>query len=95
MSDERHAIDLESWHEEKTSAWLYGVASASETDPVIKQMFLDLADAAEVQAAIVARDMNPAPASFHPPARARLVDFDLDHRRPSGDVCCDRRREAR
>ena len=42
MSDERHAIDLESWHEEKTSAWLYGVASASETDPVIKQMFLDL-----------------------------------------------------
>ena len=73
MSDERHAIDLESWHEEKTSAWLYGVASASETDPVIKQMFLDLADAAEVQAAIVARDMNPAPASFHPPARARLV----------------------
>ena len=73
MSDERQAIDFESWHEEKTSAWLYGVASASESDPVIKQMFLDLADAAEVQAAIVARDMSPAPTSFKPPTRARLV----------------------
>ncbi len=73
MSDDTYASDLDSWREEKSSAWLYGVASAAEDDAVIKQMFLDLAVAAEEQAAIVARDMTPTPTGFSPSARARLV----------------------
>lgn len=73
MSDDVYANDLESWREEKSSAWLYGVAAAAESDPVKKQMFLDLAVAAERQADIVARDMTPAPGEFRPSARARLV----------------------
>ena len=73
MNDDAYASDLESWREEKSSAWLYGVASHAEDDPVIKQMFLDLAVAAEVQAGIVARDMSPAPTGFHPSVRAGVM----------------------
>ena len=73
MTDEVYANDLESWREEKSSAWLYVVASAAESDPVKKQMFLDLAATAETQAGIVARDMSPTPSGFKPSVRARLV----------------------
>ncbi len=73
MSGDAYANDLDSWREEKSSAWLYGVASAAETDPVKKQLFLDLAVAAERQADIVARAMSPVPEGFRPSARARLV----------------------
>ncbi len=73
MGDETYANDLESWREEKSSAWLYGVASAAENDAVKKQLFLDLAVAAERQADIVASGMTPAPGGFRPSARARLV----------------------
>ncbi len=73
MNDDVYASDLQSWREEKSSAWLYGVASAAESDPVKKQLFLDLAVAAEGQADIVARDMTPAPSGFRPSVRARLV----------------------
>ncbi len=73
MTDNVYASDLNSWREEKSSAWLYGVASEAEDDPVKKQMFLDLAVAAEKQAAIVARDMTPEPTGFRPSTRARLV----------------------
>jgi VIT1/CCC1 family predicted Fe2+/Mn2+ transporter len=73
MSSNTYADDFQSWREEKSSAWLYGVASAAEDDPVKKQMFLDLAVAAEEQAEIVARDMSPAPKDFKPSVRARFV----------------------
>ena len=73
MADDIYVNDLKSWREEKSSAWLYGVASVAETEPVKKQMFLDLEVAAEGQADIIARGMTPAPDGFKPSVRARLV----------------------
>lgn len=73
MANPQHSEDLDSWREEKSSAWLYGVAADAEPDPYRKKLFRDLADAAEEQAAIVERDMATAPPPFRPSLRARIV----------------------
>ena len=73
MTNAKYQQDLESWSEEKSSSWLYGIAAAAEPDPYRKKLFRDLAGAAEVQAAIVARDMDPPPPAFRPSLRARIV----------------------
>ena len=59
-----------SWFEEKQSAWLYRRAAQAESDPRIKQLFLQLAEGAEGQAAIWNNDPNTA---FSPGLRARVV----------------------
>lgn len=65
--------DLESWREEKSSAWLYGVAAEVEPDPVRQRLFRDLAVTAERQAEIVEKDMAAPPPPFRPSTRARVV----------------------
>lgn len=73
MTDDDYQKDLEAWREEKSSSWLYGVAETAEPDPHRQKLFRDLAGAAEEQAAIVARGMDPQPPPFSPTIRARLV----------------------
>jgi VIT1/CCC1 family predicted Fe2+/Mn2+ transporter len=73
VTDNNYQNDLEAWREEKSSSWLYGVAEAAEPDPHRQKLFRDLAVAAEEQAAIVARGMDPQPPPFSPTIRARLV----------------------
>lgn len=65
----------ERWDEEKASAWVYRVVAACEDDAKLAAMFLALADAADTQAAIIARDFSggQAPAGFTPTGRLRLV----------------------
>lgn len=68
---------LESWREEKQSAWLYRVLAAVEPDMQKNMLFASLADAAEFQATIWERQMAGAderiPDRFHPSLRARLI----------------------
>lgn len=73
MTQTQIDTDLESWREEKSSAWLYGVAAAAERDPYRQKLFEDLAVEAEKQASIVERDMGTAPPLFQPSMRARVV----------------------
>lgn len=73
MTETRQDTDLDSWREEKSSAWLYGVAAAAEPDPYRQKLFEDLAVEAEKQAAIVERDMAVPPPAFQPSMRARIV----------------------
>jgi VIT1/CCC1 family predicted Fe2+/Mn2+ transporter len=62
---------LQSWHEEKQSAWLYRQLADCEPDPRIADLFRTLATAAERQA----ETWQPpgGSASFAPSARARLA----------------------
>jgi vacuolar iron transporter family protein len=76
---------LDSWYHEKESAWLYQKVAAAEPDPRKRNLFLQLAAAAEAQAAkwVAAETSNPtttpnpAPAAlehvFIPSRRARIV----------------------
>jgi vacuolar iron transporter family protein len=76
---------LDSWYHEKESAWLYQKVAAEEPDPRKRNLFLQLAAAAEEQAAkwesTGARDAtaarSPSPAApkhaFIPSLRARIV----------------------
>lgn len=68
---------LNSWHEEMQSIYLYRVMAEAEQDPTRKRLFADLADAAQHQAGIWADSLKQlgqtAPASYQPSARARLV----------------------
>jgi VIT1/CCC1 family predicted Fe2+/Mn2+ transporter len=61
------------WHEEMSSAWLYGVLATAESDPVKTALFRQLTAAAEEQAGIIARDMSAPPPRFRPLLRARVV----------------------
>lgn len=71
--DTSQESDLESWMEEKSSAWLYGVAAEAEPDPMRQRLFRDLAVTAERQAEIVEKDMGTPPPPFRPSMRARIV----------------------
>ena len=73
MAADSYQSDLRAWREEKSSAWLYGIAARAEPNPIQRQLFLDLAGEAEKQAAIVENDMGAVPPAFRPSARARLV----------------------
>jgi VIT1/CCC1 family predicted Fe2+/Mn2+ transporter len=70
-----HALD--SWFEEKRSAWLYQRVAAAEPDPQLQQTFLNMAHAAEKQAGIWAdaayRQGHLPPAHYHPDRRTQLV----------------------
>jgi VIT1/CCC1 family predicted Fe2+/Mn2+ transporter len=64
--------ELESWHEEKQSAWLYGILAERESDAAISALFRQLAAAAEDQAKIWEQRLGRSPA-FQPTRRARIV----------------------
>jgi VIT1/CCC1 family predicted Fe2+/Mn2+ transporter len=76
---------LDSWYHEKESAWLYEKVAAAEPDPRKRNLFLQLAAAAETQAAkwVAAQSSDaattpgPAPTAlkhtFIPSLRARIV----------------------
>ena len=70
---------LESWTEEKRSAWLYRVVSDCESGTPRQVLFLELAQAAERQAGLWAAEMAKAgvspPAAFRPDARTRLIGW--------------------
>jgi VIT1/CCC1 family predicted Fe2+/Mn2+ transporter len=63
---------LESWREERQSAWLYRELAACEPDPRIAELFRALATAAERQAETWQPTDGSRP-SFAPSARARLA----------------------
>jgi VIT1/CCC1 family predicted Fe2+/Mn2+ transporter len=63
----------EHWREELQSAWLYREIARVEPDAAARTMFGELAAAAEAQAAHWASQVSPAPGSFEPSRRARVV----------------------
>jgi len=60
---------LERWRSEKTAAYLSGTVAAYEPDPAKAHLFREMAHAAEEQAAILAKDLEPVPA-FAPSLRS-------------------------
>ena len=64
---------LESWREEKQSAWLYRALADCEPDPRIAELFRALAAAAEGQADKWTAESRTPPPSFAPSTRARLT----------------------
>ena len=64
---------LESWREEKQSAWLYRALADCEPDPRIAELFRALAAAAEGQADKWTAESATPPPAFVPSARARLT----------------------
>lgn len=69
--------ELESWHEEKQSAFLYRILSRRESSKELKTLFSRLADAADAQAVywqkIAAGKGVILPSQFEPSMRARIV----------------------
>jgi VIT1/CCC1 family predicted Fe2+/Mn2+ transporter len=63
---------LESWREEKQSAWLYRELAACEPDPRIAELFRALATAADRQAASWQPESGSLP-PFTPSSRARIA----------------------
>lgn len=63
---------LERWQSEKTAAYLSGAVAAAENDPDKAKLFREMADAAETQAGILAKDLKPVP-TFKPSLRSRLT----------------------
>jgi len=70
---------LESWTEEKRSAWLYRIVSDAECGSARQVLFLELAQAADAQAALWEAEMRKAgtavPASYRPDTRTRFVGW--------------------
>jgi vacuolar iron transporter family protein len=70
---------LESWSEEKRSAWLYRIVSDAESGTPRQILFLELARAAEGQAELWLAEMQKSgeapPAAFKPDLRARVVGW--------------------
>jgi hypothetical protein len=68
---------LESWQEEKRSAWLYRVVAECERGTPREALFKELAQAADEQAelwlAIIVKKGGQVPAEFHPELRTRVV----------------------
>lgn len=68
---------LQSWREEKRAAWLYRRVSDQEAGTPRQVLFLELARAADTQAALWAAEVRKAsghePPEYRPDARARLV----------------------
>jgi VIT1/CCC1 family predicted Fe2+/Mn2+ transporter len=65
---------LARWRSEKTAAYLSSAVAASEPDPKRAVLFRQMADAAEEQAGILAKDL-PAVPPFAPSLRSRLTVF--------------------
>jgi VIT1/CCC1 family predicted Fe2+/Mn2+ transporter len=68
---------LDSWREEKQSAWLYRVVAECERGSSRESLFNELAQAADEQALIwldaIKKSGGQAPAAFQPDLRARIV----------------------
>lgn len=68
---------LHNWNEEKRSAWLYRVVSDAECGTPRQVLFLELARAADTQAALWEAALReagePIPSAYRPDARARAV----------------------
>ena len=62
---------VQSWLEEKQSAWLYRQVAAAESDPRMRKLFLSLAEAADSQAKQWTEGGNEP--HFTPSLRARVV----------------------
>ena len=69
--------EIDSWHEEKQSAYLYRIVSDAESGTPRQVLFLELANAAEKQAALWSVEIKKAgvtpPALYQPDRRTRLV----------------------
>jgi vacuolar iron transporter family protein len=69
--------ELDSWREEKRSAYLYRIVSDCESGTQRQILFLELARAAEEQASLWAAEIDQVgrvpPASYRPDLRTRLV----------------------
>jgi VIT1/CCC1 family predicted Fe2+/Mn2+ transporter len=69
--------ELQSWREEKQSAYLYRLVSDAESGTPRQILFLELAKAADEQAELWAREIRKAggepPAAYRPDPRTRLV----------------------
>ena len=63
---------LERWRSEKTAAYLSGAVAAAERDPAKAKLFREMAEAAETQAGILAKELKPVPV-FEPSLRSRLT----------------------
>ena len=63
---------IDRWRAEKTAAFLSNAVASAEPDPANTALFRKMAEAAEQQAAILARDLAETPA-FAPSLRARLI----------------------
>jgi VIT1/CCC1 family predicted Fe2+/Mn2+ transporter len=77
---------LESWRDEKQSAWLYRHVSDAESGTPLQLMFLELAAEAERQGVLWADEMAKvglAPPVFRPSLRARAVVRLLRHFSPA------------
>lgn len=64
---------IDRWRDEKASTWVYEVVAQAEPDATKAAMFRALAQAADTQAAIIARELDGPPAPFEPTLRIRLV----------------------
>lgn len=71
--------ELDSWREEKRSAWLYRIVSDTESGTPRQLLFLELARAADEQAELWAALMRRAgrepPTAYRPDVRTRLVGW--------------------
>ena len=65
---------LERWQSEKTASFLSSAVARAEPDPKKAALFRQMADAAEAQAAILAKDLGEVP-PFRPSLRSRLTSF--------------------
>jgi vacuolar iron transporter family protein len=69
--------DIQSWCEEKRSAYLYSIIERYETDATKKKLFHELAASAEKQAGMwkveLAKSNKVVPKKYKPDARTRLV----------------------
>jgi len=63
---------LERWRSEKSAAYLSDAVAANEPDPKRAKLFRKMAEAAEEQAAILAKDLKQVP-SFTPSLRSRIM----------------------
>jgi VIT1/CCC1 family predicted Fe2+/Mn2+ transporter len=63
---------LERWRSEKTASYLANAVAAAERDPGKAKLFRDMAEAAETQAGILAKELKEVPA-FRPSLRSRLT----------------------
>ena len=69
--------ELESWHDEKQSAYLYRIVSDAESGTPRQILFLELANAAEQQAGLWVQEMKKTgaapPSQYQPDRRTRFV----------------------
>jgi VIT1/CCC1 family predicted Fe2+/Mn2+ transporter len=65
---------LERWRSEKTASYLSSAVAAAEPDPPKAALFREMANAAETQAAILAKDLPQTP-TFEPSLRSRITAF--------------------